>query len=151
MAILKKLFSFLALSSVVLGKGAHPLDAWTLFNSSITCDNSCKYDFFIQKQNSGESFHCQLSTSGPPDPASLLIDQPCHSEPLRAVTLSWGLDLSIIFCIADIPENTIAFYGLDNWEIEDGIVASNKTEWAWQIGQIPILSTEVSSTPELEA
>ncbi|KAI2463768.1 hypothetical protein F4781DRAFT_437067 [Annulohypoxylon bovei var. microspora] len=147
MVIMKTLFLFTTLATAVCGKGDVPLDSWTLYNSSITCNTSCEYDFFVQKHNSGEKFHCSLRTEGPPNPSSLPVDEPCHEDPLMAVTLSWGLDLSIIFCIADIHENTIAFYGLEPWEIYNGTTAPNKTEWAWKIGQIPVLSTELPSSP----
>ncbi|KAI1458504.1 hypothetical protein F4805DRAFT_474473 [Annulohypoxylon moriforme] len=149
MAITKTLVSLLALAAVALSKDNKPMDTWTLYNSSISCSTSCEYDFHIQKHNSGHTYHCNLTTQGPPNPQSIPIDKPCHQDPPLAVTINWGTDLSIIFCIADLEEKTIAYYGLESYEIRDGITAPNKTEWVWRLGQAPILSAELPPSPTI--
>ncbi|KAI1214729.1 uncharacterized protein F4807DRAFT_466221 [Annulohypoxylon truncatum] len=149
MAIMKTILSFMVLATAALCKGTTPIDTWTLHNSSIICNTSCEYNLFIQKTKSGGEFNCKFSTKGPPDPYALPIDEPCHGEPHLVITLSWGVDRSIIFCIADLEERTIAYYGLEAFEISNDTIAPNKTEWAWGLGQIPILSTDLPSSPAL--
>ncbi|KAI0884339.1 uncharacterized protein GGS22DRAFT_189468 [Annulohypoxylon maeteangense] len=149
MAIMKTLFSLLALATTVLSKDNVPLDTWTLYNSSITCNTSCEYKFFIEKHNSGETYPCNLHTEGPPNPQAILIDRPCHADPHLALTINWGMDRSIIFCIADLDEKAIAYYSLESYEVRNGTIVPNKTERAWGLGQVPTLSTGSTPLPEI--
>ncbi|KAI1446934.1 hypothetical protein F5Y02DRAFT_416376 [Annulohypoxylon stygium] len=147
MALTKILFSLLTLATTVISQGSGALDTWTLYNSTITCNTSCEYDFHIQKHKSGDKYNCKFQTKGPPDPHALPIDEPCHADPLLAITLSWGVDLSIIFAIADLDEKTIAYYGLEAYEIRNDTHVPNKTELVWRAGQNPVLSKELLSYP----
>ncbi|KAI1415391.1 hypothetical protein F5Y13DRAFT_187494 [Hypoxylon sp. FL1857] len=136
MAAIRLILSILALATIVLSQDPEAVDAWTLFNSSITCGASCKYDFFVRKLNSGEEFHCNFEKPGKPDPNVFITEETCHAEPLRTVSLTWQIDGSVLFSITDIDKKTVAFYALDSWEIHDGSIAPDKTEWAWQNGQL---------------
>ncbi|OTA67269.1 hypothetical protein K449DRAFT_401784 [Hypoxylon sp. EC38] len=127
MAIAKILSMFMLLTVAVLGDEVNPVDAWTVFNSRITCGTSCTYDFFVRKVSSGQVFRCYVESPGRLDP---ILEETCHEEPSRTITLSWTPD-GLVFCITDILASRIAFYAYDNWEIYNGSIAS-KTEWAWQ-------------------
>ncbi|KAI0834654.1 hypothetical protein F5Y06DRAFT_278553 [Hypoxylon sp. FL0890] len=141
MATLRVIIAFLALVFAALSQEADPVDAWTLFNSSISCGASCKYDFFVRKQNSGEEFHCHLERPGQLDPTVFILEETCHEEPLFTISLTWGIDGSAMFCITDIDEKRIAFYALDSWEIYNGVIAPKKTESAWPSDQLPAPNT----------
>ncbi|KAI2641507.1 hypothetical protein GGS26DRAFT_535849 [Hypomontagnella submonticulosa] len=142
------LFSLLPLVTAISGilsRESQPTGPWTLFNSTISCDTvGCDYNFFVHKENSGETVHCRFNTSEILNPRTLLIDRVCHSEPLWTVSLSWAPDHSVIISIADEAENTNAFYGFESWEIIHARIAPNKTEWAWEVGQLPSPSYEIT-------
>ncbi|KAI2779443.1 hypothetical protein F4815DRAFT_473084 [Daldinia loculata] len=135
-------FSILAFAVAVLGQDVQPLDTWTLYNSTITCDlKTCQYSFFTHKHRSGETVQCYLNMRGTPSSTTLFVDQICQPDPLHTLTLSWAPDHSVILCIADIHERANAFYSLERWEVADNRIAPNKTEFAWRAGEVPLPST----------
>ncbi|KAI0119256.1 hypothetical protein F4814DRAFT_458603 [Daldinia grandis] len=138
-------FSILAFAVAVFGQDVQPLDTWTLYNSTITCDlETCQYSFFTHKHSSGETVWCYFDMIGTPSSMTLFVDQTCQSDPLYTLTLSWAPDRSIILCIADMHERVNAFYGFERWEISDSRIAPNKTEFAWQAGEVPLPSTTLT-------
>ncbi|KAI0377930.1 hypothetical protein F5Y04DRAFT_263057 [Hypomontagnella monticulosa] len=147
MLIFNMIFSFVPLITAVAGffnRQSEPVDAWTLFNSSIKCDAaSCNYNFFVHKEVPGEVVHCHFDTSKHANPSALLIDRVCHKDPLWTVSLSWSPDYSAVLCIADEAQNLNAFYGFEYWEIYHGRIVHNKTEWAWEVGQLPSPREEI--------
>ncbi|KAI1799964.1 hypothetical protein F4811DRAFT_60811 [Daldinia bambusicola] len=132
----------LAFAAFASGQEVHPVDTWTLYNSTITCDlTSCQYNFFAYKHNAGETIQCHLNRTGTPSITTLFVDQTCQPDSRHTLTVSWAPDRSVILCIADIQEHRNAFYGLEKWEIADNNVAPNKTEWAWRAGEVPLPSS----------
>ncbi|KAI1478023.1 hypothetical protein F4774DRAFT_387523 [Daldinia eschscholtzii] len=138
-------FSILAFAAFVFGQEILPVDTWTLFNSSIACDlETCQYNFFTYKHNSRETSECFLKLTGTPSTRSLFVDQTCQPDAQHTLTVSWAPDQSVILCIADIHENSNAFYGFEMWEIGDNKIAPNKTEYVWRAGEVPPLSTSLT-------
>ncbi|KAI1468554.1 uncharacterized protein F4812DRAFT_471076 [Daldinia caldariorum] len=132
----------LAFAAFVFGQDVQPVDTWTLYNSTITCDlTTCLYNFFAYKHNSGETVQCHLNKTGAPGITTFFVDQTCQRDPRHTLTLSWAPDRSVILCIADIHEHRNAFYGLEKWEIAENRIVPNKTEWAWRAGEVPLPSS----------
>ncbi|KAI1390820.1 uncharacterized protein F4822DRAFT_442070 [Hypoxylon trugodes] len=143
------LFTLASWSSLVLGyeyQYRTPVP-WTLFNTNITCDTSCQYNFTIHKHDTDEVFHCSFVEPNL-NSEPVYADRPCLSTTPRSVTTHWGSDRSIVLLFMDYVENINAFYSLFNWEVRDGIIVPNKTRWAVDARSpsAPFIPTELPFT-----
>ncbi|KAI1640560.1 hypothetical protein F4809DRAFT_589293 [Biscogniauxia mediterranea] len=111
---------------------------WSLFNSHINCSTmACDYSFGLFEDEQRRSYACDFTVHShevPPDQTHFEAAV-CHgADDTHWVNGAWMQNHSIVLCFTNIAEEVSAWFGFDDWEIEGGVVAPNKTSPAYTIG-----------------
>ncbi|KAI1505620.1 hypothetical protein F5X99DRAFT_404654 [Biscogniauxia marginata] len=126
---------------------------WTLFNSRINCSTmACDYSFDLFEDELRHTYACDFTVHShevPPDQTHFEAAV-CHgAEDTHKVNGAWMQNHSVVLCFTNTLEKVSAWLGFDNWEIQGGILAPNKTSPAYTIGDFGIIYGNITANEGL--
>ncbi|CAJ2507528.1 Uu.00g087140.m01.CDS01 [Anthostomella pinea] len=134
--------AILASPALVAASNGHtlkPVGTWVLRDSYIGCvGGACDYTFAID-EGRNNVHECGFTVRSPSDdvaPDHLHFESVvCQgSENTIRVNGAWGSNHSIVLCFTDLGKNTYAWFGFDDWEIEDDNIVTSKESPAYPVG-----------------